>query len=162
MSIELNDTSALLGARVLADMIDALDPEAQLAITGEDVEELAHLHVSLTRSAQRLSTIKAAVEAALVEVMPDKTVELPGLPVLERRQGSVRKAWQYEDVISALARQAEGDLSALLDSLLACAPITPSMQWRVGELRARGLDPDEFCSSTPGRVSIQIHDEAAK
>lgn len=162
MSLHIDDTSAIITARGLHHVIDELDTEAQHAIDGADVEELAHLHVALTKAKQRLATICTIVEQVLVDVMPDKRLELPGLPVLERRRGTDRKAWQYEDVIAALTRLAEGDLAALLDHLLACAPITPSMQWRVGELRARGIEPDEFCTTKPGRVSIQVHEEAAR
>lgn len=175
MSIELNDTSALLGARVLADMIDALDPEAQLAITGEDVEELAHLHVSLTRSAQRLSTIKAAVEAALVEVMPYGVVEIPGIPALEKHKGNDGEKWDTEGLVPKVVQrgldpEGTGEFPAdpmvavdlAVKALTAAAPFTPSMKWRKKALRSLGLDPDEWSSSTPGRWSVQIHEEAAK
>lgn len=162
MSIDIDDTSAVLTARGLHRLLDELDEEAGHAMDTADVEELAHLHVAITKAAQRLATIRGAVETALAKVMPDKRLELPGLPPIERRQGADRKGWDYEAVISALAREAAGDLGALLESLKECAPFTPSMQWRVGALRAHGLDPDEFCETKPGRVTIQVHEEAAK
>lgn len=158
----LADTSALHGARLLQHALDDLNPEAANACDTGDVEELAHLHVALTKVRQQLGTICTLVEQALVDVMPDKRIELDGLPPLERRQGTDRKAWDYEAVVSALAREAGGDLMALLEAIKECAPMTPSMQWRVGALRKHGLDPDEFCSTSPGRVSIQVHEEAAR
>lgn len=160
--LDLADTAALHAARLLKVAIDDLDPEATSAIAIGDVEELAHLHVTLTKANQQLATIRTLVEAALVDVMPDKRIELDGLPPLERRQGTDRKGWDYEAVVSALAREAQGDLMALLEAIKECAPMTPSMQWRVGALRKHGLDPDEFCTTSPGRQSIQIHEEAAR
>ena len=158
----LADTSALHGARLLQIALNDLNPEAAHACDTGDVEELAHLHVALTKTRQQLATICTLVEQALVDVMPDKRLDLDGLPPLERRQGTDRKAWDYEAVVSALAREAGGDLMALLESIKECAPMTPSMQWRVGALRKHGLDPDEFCTASPGRVSIQVHEEAAR
>lgn len=92
MTIDLADTSALHGARLLQIALDDLDPEAGNAIDTGDVEELAHLHVALTKVRQQLATICTLVEQALVDVMPDKRIELDGLPPLERRQGTDRKA----------------------------------------------------------------------
>lgn len=160
--LDFRDTSALHGARLLQAALNDLNPEAGNAIDTGDVEELAHLHVALTKVRQQLATICTLVEQALVDVMPDKRLDLDGLPPLERRQGTDRKAWDYEAVVSALAREAGGDLMALLEAIKECAPMTPSMQWRVGALRKHGIDPDEFCTTSPGRVSIQVHEEAAR
>lgn len=175
MSIDIADTSALLVARGLHHVIDALDTEAQHAIDGADVEELAHLHVALVKAKQRLATICTIVEQVLVDVMPDKRLELPGLPVLERRRGTDRKAWQSVDLLDELFRRAVVDTTTgevlddealirqrLHEVLVDCVPFTGSLGWRVTALRDLGIEPDEWCQTSPGRVSIQVHEEAAR
>lgn len=175
MSIDLADTSAILTARGLHHVLDELDTEAANAIDTADVEELAHLHVALVKARQRLATICTIVEQVLVDVMPDKRLELPGLPVLERRRGTDRKAWQSVDLLDELFRRAVVDTETgevlddealirqrLHEVLVDCVPFTGSLGWRVTALRDLGLDPDEWCETKPGRTSIQIHEEAAK
>lgn len=175
MSIDLDDTSAVLTARGLHHVLDDLDTEAGHACDHGDVEELARLHVAIVKAAQRLATIRGAVEATLADVMPDKRLELPGLPVLERRRGTDRKAWQSVDLLDELFRRAVVDVETgevlddealirqrLHEVLVDCVPFTGSLGWRTTALRDLGLDPDEWCETKPGRVSVQIHEEAAK
>lgn len=156
------ETSATIAVRTLHMALDDLDAEAQHAVDLADVEELAALHVDLTRAKRRLAVIAGAVEDALVDVMPDKIVEIPGLPPIELRSGARRTRWDTDAIVSALAREAEGDLAALLDSLMDCAPFTPSMGWRSTRLKAHGIDPDEVSETKPGRKTIQVHEDAVE
>ena len=173
--LDLADTAALYAARLLDDAIAGLDPEATSAIDTGDVEELAHLHVALTKASQRLATIRSTVEQALVDVMPDKRIELDGLPVLERRQGTDRKQWDHDRLVPVVVRKAldpdgAGEFPAdpfevmdrVVGMLTKVYPFTPSTNPRVTELRALDIDPDEWCETRPGRQSIQIHEEAAR
>lgn len=175
MTIDLADTSALHGARLLQIALNDLNPEAAHAIDDGDVEELAHLHVALTKVRQQLATICTLVEQALVDVMPDKRIELDGLPVLERRQGTDRKQWDHDRLVPVVVRKAldpdgAGEFPAdpfevmdrVVGMLTKVYPFTPSTNPRVTELRALDIDPDEWCETRPGRQSIQIHEEAAR
>lgn len=153
---------------------DALDAHAQDAIATGDVEELAALHVELQAFAGQVRVIARAVEERLAEVMPDKRLELPGMPVLERRRGTDRKQWQSEQLVallcaSALQPDENGEIprttaeavERAAELLTRCAPFTSSMGWRVAALRALSIDPDEWCETAPGRITVQIHGEAA-
>lgn len=144
--------------------------EARDNATG-DLTELATLLHHLRNDIRHLQILARDIEAEVVDLMPGKTAELDGLPVIEVRGGSIRKKWQSEDLVPVLIRKAldpdgTGELPtspidaahAVADVLTACAPFTPSMGWRVGALRDRGLDPDEWCESTPGRKTIQFHE----
>lgn len=171
----LADTSALHGARLLQITLNDLNPEAANACDTGDVEELAHLHVALTKTRQQLATICSTVEAALADVMTDKRLDLDGLPPLERRQGATRKAWDHDRLVPLVVRLAldpdgTGEfptdpvdvMDRVVGMLTKVYPFTPSTNPRVGELRALDIDPDEWCETSPGRVSVQIHEEAAR
>lgn len=168
----MNETSADFAVRTLALALDDLDPEMQHAIDLGDVEELARLHLSLTESKRRLGVIASAVEQALFDVMPDKRLELPGLPVMEKRSSKTRKDWQSAGLLDRLCDLAtvdpatgevlpvdRGYVDRLQALLLDCAPFTSSMGWRVSALRSLGFDVDEWCSTGPGRSTVQIHHE---
>ena len=92
--------------------------------------------------------------------------ELPALIALLGKQGLVLASPTSKDKVlprCGIDPDGTGELpstadaiEAVVSTVLACAPITPSMKWRVTALRERGIDPDEWCTSKPGRVSLQI------
>jgi len=152
--------------------VDALADQARL-VAG-DIDGTARLLHDLIGSRRALSDIIATLEAELVDLMPDRRVELDGLPPFERRKATVRKRWQSDDLVRRLCRDAldpdgTGEIpgtpmaavDAVVSALTECAPFTPSMQWRAGALRDRGLDVDEWCESSPGPVRVQWHEAAS-
>lgn len=134
---------------------DGLDVIVDDAIEVGDVEELASLFLNLKEKARTIGDLARAVEDRLAEVMPDKLLELPGLPVMERRAGTSRTKWQSEDLFDHIARQFS------IDDVRECLPLTGSLGWRTGKLRDLGLQLDEWCETKPGRVSVQVHQTAA-
>lgn len=135
-----------------------------------DVETLAQVHLDLAELKHRVTLAARAVEERLADVMPDKRLELPGLPVMERKKGTDRKKWQSGDLLDELLRHAafDAETGAVIDdelilrqriheTLTACVPFTGSLGWRVTALRDLGLDPDEWCETAPGRISVVIH-----
>ena len=143
----------------MSDSIDEILPaftaEIDEIVTTGDVEELAATHLFLANARRELGDLCRQVEDRLVEVMPDDKLELPGLPVMERRHGYVRKHWDSEAIFNRLI--AIGSL----DDIKACLPLTGSLGWRVSGLRAVDIDPDEFCERSQGRATVQIHEAAA-
>lgn len=94
---------------------------------------------------------KWTVEQALVDVMPDKRLDLDGLPPLERRQGTTRKAWDHDRLVPLVVRLAldpDGTGEFPTDPI-------DVMDRVVGALT-------KVYPFTPGRVSVQIHEEAAR
>jgi hypothetical protein len=116
-----------------------------------------------------LGDLERAIEGDVATLMDGKTETVDGLGTLERRKGTDRKAWQSDDLLRRLVRDAvdpehTGEmpsasevLDAVVSTVTECAPITGSLGWRVTALKARGIDPDEWCESKPGRTSVQIH-----
>lgn len=140
----------------------------------DDLERLAAWCWQLRQTKAALEAVLIDSEAVLYEVAGKGNHELPGVPPFEARRGAVRKKWQSDDLVRLLVRRGldpagTGEVTAaqveaverVVAELVACAPFTPSMGWRATALRERGLDPEEFCESAPGRVSVQWHGAAA-
>jgi hypothetical protein len=154
----------------LAAQLDAVDAEVLAVIGTADVEDLAAMFLSLVDSKARIADAARNVEEALAAVMP-KRLELPDLPVMERRTGKDRKKWESEQLLSRVVRialdpEATGEIPTdamvavdrVVSTIRDVMPVTPSLGWRVTALRALDLDPDEWCHVEPGRVTVQIFD----
>lgn len=170
MTLERLDTPAGPGAldmlrRGLAQLDDQ---RAALAAAG-DLDTLAAGLVSLTALLDDLRELARAVETDVAALMPEKRHEVPGLGVLERRKGTDRKSWDWETLLPTLIRMyvdpdgtgAIPDPVEVMDRMreliVDVLGVTPSKGPRVTPLREMGLDPDEYCATTPGRVSVQVH-----
>ena len=150
---------------------------AQLDQQRHDLAAAGNLHTLAAGLAQLraltgdLRQLAQHVEDDVAALMPDKQVEIPGVGVIERRKGTDRRKWQSEDLLRTLIRDEidpDGtgelpDAGTVLQSVMTvvteCVPITGSLGWRVTKLRERGIDPDEWAECTPGRVTVQIHDD---
>lgn len=132
------------------------------------VDDLAALLHQCRDARRALTDLEHLVEDTLASKLTDKRTELDGM-VLEMRGGNVRKKWDSERLLSEVLRRGidpdgtgvlpePAELLERARSVVArCVPVTPSLGWRVGALRDLGLDPDEWCETTPGRKSVQIH-----
>lgn len=154
-------------AAVLDDLYDAGDAPA-----------LAWNLIQILEHRRQLGDLARQCEDFLIEIAPwsGGQVEFDGLPVMELRSGRVRKQWDTEAVVSSLRRHlldpaGTGELpapevvEAVEEALAVCAavlPLSPSNGPRVRALapivRSQGHDVDEFCESTPGRQTVQIHE----
>lgn len=158
--------------RWLRASITAADNRRRALADAGSWEELAYGLVALKKITDDLRILNRAVEDDLARLMPTKRVELEGLGVLERRKGSTRRNWQSEELLERVLRlgidpEGTGELpgpaelvSRLRSALLAAVPFTGSLGWRVNALKELGLDPSEWCEEIPGRVSVQITDNA--
>jgi hypothetical protein len=150
------------------DLLSPVEAAVEAEIEAGDVETLARLFDYLDTLKARLGVLHSETMARLAEVMPH-TLELDGLPVMERRRGKDRKAWQSSELLHRLIRDTldpdrtgeipeAGEAIELVEKVvLETMPVTGSMGWRVTALKARGIDPDEWCETAPGRTTVQIH-----
>lgn len=161
--------SAVMALRQVIAQLDT--QRSELAEAG-DIDSLAHGLAQVRQILGDLRTLASGIEDDVVALMPAKTYTVEGVGTLERRRGSDRKRWQSDDLVTRLVTEALVDengevrhstpvegAAAAVGVLLACAPFTASMGWRVTALRDHGIDPDEWCEVTPGRTSVQIHGE---
>lgn len=148
---------------------EALAVQADELAASGDTESLA-FGLDRVRELRRvLGDLERAVEAHVAALMDGKTETVDGLGTLERRKGTDRKQWQSEDLLRRLVRDAvdpehTGELpsagevlEAVVSTVTDCAPFTGSLGWRVTALKARGVDPDEWCATSPGATRVQIH-----
>lgn len=144
------------------------DQRAALAEAG-DLDALAIGLAQLEPILRDLRDLARAIEDDVARLMPAKTVEVPGLGMVERRRGTDRKSWDWEGLLPTLIRLVvdpdgtgempdAGEVVSRMRALISeVIGVTPSKGPRVRQLRELGLDPDEWCESSPGRVSVQIH-----
>lgn len=157
--------NAVAGARhdldLLAEQIDQID----------NAPTLAGLLLSLRTLKALVAECYAETEKQLLAVMgEDKRLEVPGLGVFEAKPEKGRKAWQWDDLCRdllplALAErrvdeetgEVEGEGEAVLRVLRDCISFSGGKVGRkrkgtdeyVSGLRARGLQPDEYCQEAP-------------
>jgi hypothetical protein len=141
------------------------------------------LMATATELASELYAIRSEIaglrlrEAELVDRlaadMESDRLEVEGYGVFERRRKADRKQWDHDSLKSELLRKVR-TLEPQKTMDLATGEVfleDPTEQafriifdcarpdWRVRPLKALDIDPDEFCATTYGGYSIQIHGE---
>lgn len=140
-----------------------------------DLPGLAILLASVRRARATLAFLESEVETLVANLMASNVVVIPEVGVLERRGGRKRTAWDHSRLASMLAariadqRRVDPETGEVLarppgrlaqdvvDEVLACAGVS---YWKVGELRARKVDPAAFCEEEPGRATVGIRPHA--
>src|SRR5690606_35063999 len=130
---------------------------------------LARLLAEVRAIRQQLTLRERSVEDTLAGAMTTKTLDVEGLGRIEKRRGTDRKAWDWDQLLPRLIRgelnpEGTGELpadplaavDAMRRLIVDVIGVTPSKGPKIGGLRARDLDPDEWCESTPGRTTVQI------
>ncbi len=173
------DDAALpaLAAPTPVDVVDAIraaiaaadETRARLEALG-DWKGLA-VGLDQVRALKRdLALLESTVTRSLAEVMPSRQEEVPGLGVIERQRAKSRRWPDPQGVLMAVVRseldpdgtgELPGDpvevMARIVDAVAECAPLTPSMNWRLGALRRRGIDPDAWAETTESHWSVRIH-----
>lgn len=146
----LRDLTA--GLLALADQADQLAEQGNLAALGDGLGRLREFRKAVT-------DLERHIESHVANLMTGDVVNLDDEVTLERRRGNVRKRWQSEDLLRHLVgdRLINPDTGEnVYETLTACLPLTSSLSWRAGALRERGVSPDDWCVSEPGRVSVAV------
>lgn len=140
-----------------------------------DLPGLAEILRSVRRARATLAFLESEVETMVAGLMSSNVVVIPEVGVLERRGGKKRTEWDHARLASLLAvrvadqRRVDPETGEILprppgrlaqdvvDELLACAGVS---YWKVGELRARKVDPADFCEEGPSRQTVGIRPHA--
>lgn len=116
---------------------------------------LVDLHVA------ELRMFRSRIEQEIAKRAKTKLVEFPG-GTAEIRAGAKRKNWDWtllaDAVVEAAMEQGESPKDALID----CVGVTPSHNWRVGALRKRGLNPDDYAEVSYGMPSVIVRADEKK
>lgn len=159
-------TKAMRGA------VSALAEEVGKEIASEEPGDLAEI-LAAQREIERIRADLKVVLDDLSEhaagLMVARKQFVDGIGEIEREGGLNRSGWDHDRLFTlALARGRDapdrydvesGEMlisegEAVLREIRAMAG-TPGY-WKVGELRSRGLQVDEFCVETPGRRRVKL------
>lgn len=168
----------------LADLIDAAidhadHQRAELAEAG-DLEGLAHGLHAIREVQRKLAMLISQTDGDVSRLVLDRpkgeTVTIDGLGALEVKRRSTRTKWESDRLFGLLVdricdegfvdphtgemvgdpatakRIAEG----LRERLAAAIPLTPSMSWRVGGLKAAGIDANDWRETERGPWTTNI------
>lgn len=109
---------------------------------------------------REVSDLGAELAAHAHGLMPEKRVEVPGVGMVERTTRADRKQWDGEALRSAVldSRLVDPETGEVADE----SPLDKILHvWNLGAprvtaLRARGIDPDEFCRVEFGARTIRM------
>lgn len=166
-----------------AGLIVADEHRAALAEAG-DLDALAYGLHDLREIRKRLdmliSLTDGDVSKLVLERPKGETVTVEGLGALETKRRSTRTRWDSERLFGLLVDricdtavvdphtgERKGDPATaariadlLREHLAAAVPLTASMVWRVGGLKAAGLDPAQFREQEHGPYTTRIINDA--
>lgn len=144
-------------------MLDALTDDIAKNVDAEDVGtdlgEALTVWNLLADCARRLAAARDDLGRLLADDMPEKRMTVMGVGTFEKHRKADRKAWDKDDLLRVVldSRLADADgvvvdetpLDKVLDVWNLPAPRTTA-------LKARGIDPDEFCTVEYGHLTLQV------
>jgi hypothetical protein len=160
----------LVGSHI-AELISALgsfQDQCEWMADERDLPNLAQLLDALREVKDRVKAIEGDIVPVAAELMGQQQVQVGDFK-LERFGGKDRKAWQSGSIWSELVRRSRFDRETgaelsdvdarqrLIEMAFACVPFTGSLGWRTRALRSFGIDPDEYCESTPAPFRVEVH-----
>lgn len=155
---EILEDTIELARRQLGVAVTELHHEALIA---DQPADLARALAILRDLKQDSATIYSEIEQRYLDSLPDYAarVEVPGLGLVETHRRTKRKAWDMDalvaDVIESIDTEGEGAPGPheVTRHLRECISFGAG---KVTGLRARGLQPDEYCQETPDGWSVQL------
>jgi hypothetical protein len=165
-AVDIQESDVVLAIRVaIAGMMDQID---QLAETG-DWESLVRGLAPLRDVIGDLRIIQTKATNAIIDTMPERMVTVEGVGTVERLKKTTRKNWDSEELLRFVVRHALVDeetgeipsspmeaVDKVIREVRAVVPFTGSTGWRVGELKKRGIDPDEWCEQNTDGYSLKV------
>jgi hypothetical protein len=159
-------TTSVMATRLgIAQMVD----DAKALAEAGDYEALIRGLEPLQQILGDLRILEHAVKNYIADTMPERKVVVSGVGIVERKAKITRRNWDSEEllrkiVVNALVDQETGEIPSspveavhqVVAEIRACVPFTGSTAWRVGALKERGYDPDEWCEENKDGYSIQF------
>lgn len=158
----------------MVDLIDAAitsadHQRAELAEAG-DLDALAHGLHAARQIRQRLGLLIDLIDADVSRLNlarpRGELAIIDGLGTLETKRRSTRTRWDSDLLFGVLIDHICGAAldpdtgerigDRLRDALAAALPLTASMGWRVGGLKAAGIDPDQYREREHGPHTTRI------
>lgn len=158
---EWRDAPAARALAALRQGIADMDAErAELAEEG-DTESLLVGLSALQVLVRDLRTLAGQVETDASRLMGEqgrRSIAIDHVGLFERKRSTVRKNWQHADLAKAVLDRAwdAGDITHPADVVAELAACAGFSYWRVGALKARGFEPDEWCEADDAHWSIKV------
>lgn len=140
-----------------------IEQEHKLATDTNDLESLC-LTLADFRELRRTIAVMEDDLSDLIAQQVHVHREVDGIGIVEVKKGANRKAWDHDRLTELVTARAlderkldentgeyERESEAVARALRDCAGFS---YWKVTGLRKRGIDPDEYCETSPGRVSV--------
>lgn len=147
----------------LGKALDLLTADATRLAQAGDLQALAGGLARLRKFRRAVSDLERHVEGLAADLMPGKQVNYDDELTLERHRSVSRSGWQSEDLLRRLVGDQVVDPETgenVIGTLLACVPFTASLAWRVGALRERGIQVDEWCEEkTRTTVTVKVKED---
>lgn len=141
-----------------------------------DIERALHDLTGLREAVTALKMWEGVLSDWIADYLGRNTMDLEGVGHVEVKRGADRKEWDRQGLIRAVldSRRAPDPVTGEMvgsdsgravigDEFLSCSQDLARILdcWNLGAprvtaLRERSIDPDEFCTSTPGKVSVII------
>lgn len=146
-----------------------LDDQRKALAEAGDYETLIYGLVQLLPLVKDLSELARAVKQDIAATMPSRWVEIEGVGRVERKPDNRRSDWDWDQLLPRLIRMyvdPDGNgalpepaevMDRMRELIVDVIGVTPSKGPRVTPLREMGLDPDEWCSVTRDKHTVQIH-----
>lgn len=158
MSASLLISDIEVSTKLMLDAVNDLDDDL---MNGAEIDTERGLAcwAALEEVNRILAIVRGGLVDRLAQQMPDKRVTLQGIGTFERHRKTDRKRWDTEDLLRAvldtrrLASSGEPLEETQMQKILHVWNLGAP---RVGALRERGLDPDEWCETSPGGWAIQL------
>lgn len=128
-------------------------------------EQLVLMMVAIRNCRQDLASLYDEMEQMLLSLNSGREITIEGVGVVELKRSTKRTNWDNHELMRHVVSralderqvneetgEAEPGWEAVARAIEECA--RPS--WRLTPLRARGLDPDEFCVTEEAHRSVQL------
>lgn len=120
---------------------------------------------SLREMTAQLRETASQVEARYVEIAPRKA-EYPGVGVVEVKRQTTRTQWEHPEILKRVVAAARDERlvdeetgEMIEDEYTTLGRVLNEVarfEWRLVPLRARGIEPDDFCQVDYGKGSAKL------
>lgn len=142
-------------------LVRLADVDAAFAAAGDDPTKLAQLVRTLDATIRDIGLCKDDAEHRLAGKLPTGNTELPGVGAVSTRPDS-RRSWDDEGVAEALVNQVAGEFpdqpqaATIARRAVAAVLRCGRVDWKVGELRNVGVDPNMLSETAFGRRRVRF------
>lgn len=130
-----------------------------------DRDDLVHWLAYLRDLKAELATFFGIVERDLMAQAGERRWVTPGIGEVTVRKATKRTEWDSEALTRVIVARAldervldesTGEFEASHDAVARVLSECARPSWRLTPLRARGIDPSEFCSERDGGYSVEL------